>query len=473
MTKIEDKNRYLLKNTLLFAIGNLGTKLINFLMVPLYSYVLTTEEYGIIDFVFTFITVLIPIISLNICEAIQRFSLDSQADHGKIYTNSIMINLIGFVVVVLSYPLIVKIFNNLNTAFIITSYICFYALYMSTTCMLRGKEELFEYTICNIMLTLLICILNCIFLVCMRMGLDGYFLAYTLSYALVAGMAFVLGKQWKYLSLSYIDIFFAKKLATFSIALVPNAFLWWIVNSSDRIMVSSMCGYAENGLYAMAYKIPSLLSVFSTIFMQAWGFSAIREKECGDNEDYQNVVFQNLATFMGIVAIGMMVILKPIVTILLSDNYKESWRYSPFLLVGFFMVSLASFAGTTYYVNKDSVRQMYSAIGGALINVILNLLLIPRIGANGASVATCIAYVFIFLYRVYDTRKEVKLIVWSPRIMSIVILLLLAVRATYIERMLFSEVLLIGVFVITLILGREPINNIVSLMLARVKGNKR
>ena len=91
----KEKSKYLMKNTFLFAIGNIGTKLINFLMIPLYSYCLTISEYGIIDLVFAILSIVIPIITLNIFESVQRFTMDKDADYEKIFTSSMLVTITG------------------------------------------------------------------------------------------------------------------------------------------------------------------------------------------------------------------------------------------------------------------------------------------------------------------------------------------------------------------------------------------
>ena len=132
----------------------------------------------------------------------------------------------------------------------------------------------------------------------MKKGKVGYFEAYALSYFLAAIIAFCAGKQWRYFNINSFDKSMLKKMSKFSIALVPNALLWWVINSSDRLMVSGMRGISENGLYAMGYKLPSLLNTFSAVFMQAWGFSAVKEfdgKSKNDFSEFSTIVITRTA----------------------------------------------------------------------------------------------------------------------------------------------------------------------------------
>ena len=92
------KNKYLLKNTVIFAIGNIATRLLSFLLVPLYTNVLTTEEFGIIDLLCTICSFIIPIFSFNIIEAVLRFSLDKNSKNNKIMS----IGLISIIFMIIS-----------------------------------------------------------------------------------------------------------------------------------------------------------------------------------------------------------------------------------------------------------------------------------------------------------------------------------------------------------------------------------
>ena len=79
-----ERGKYLAKNTIIFTLGNLGTKLIQFFLVPLYTNVLSTADYGVVDLVTTIGMVLAPILLLNINDGVMRFALDKGADFNKI-----------------------------------------------------------------------------------------------------------------------------------------------------------------------------------------------------------------------------------------------------------------------------------------------------------------------------------------------------------------------------------------------------
>ena len=409
------KNQYLLKNSTYLAIGSLGTKLINFFLVPYYTYVLSSEEYGTIDLLFTLCTLIIPVVICNINEAVMRFLMDKDTNDNEVGSVAFVFLLIGSI----STLFLVLIFKKINVtnayAWHLYFFIIISGIHNVVFYYLRGREQLLKYSICNILNTLLIAILNIYFLTILHAGVNGYFKAYSISFAISSLIAFFWGKEYEVLGNFYFKPDLGRKMFTFSIALVPNSLLWWLINSSDRVMVSSISGLSANGLYGVAYKIPSLLTTLSQIFMQAWTYSSIREKQNNSDEQYTNYIYDNLFSVMSLVSCTLLVFNKFIFKILFARNYFEANQYAVPLIMGFFFLTMATFIGTTYYVEKNTVGTMFSALVGASLNIVLNILLIPHWGPYGAAIATALSYVVIYIYRAIDTHKYINLHVFKPQ----------------------------------------------------------
>lgn len=446
-----NKNKYLIKNSALFALGNIGTKLINFFLVPLYTYVLREEEYGSVDLMFTICSLIIPLVMCNINEAVMRFMIDKDQTDDEVASVGLVFMVMGILSGVFFIPLFLLFDVTKEYAIHMYCYIIFNAAHSVTFYYLRGKEKLLLYAIGSILTTFIVAILNIVFLVVLKWGINGYFLAYNLSYLLTTVFAIIAGKSYKVIFCFSLNYRLLRQMLTFSIALVPNSLLWWMMNSSDRIMVSAMVGLGANGLYSVSYKIPSLLNTFSHIFMQAWTYSAIREKNDGGSGDYNNYIFDKMFGLMILVSGGLILALKLLFRVLFSRSYFEAWKFSPFLIVGFFFLTMGTFIGTTYYVEKNTVGTMLSALFGAIINIILNFILIVRIGANGAALATCLSYISVFIYRMIDTRKYLKLNIINAKNISSVLCLLLMSVTVYVDTSILSIWLLFEFIALCLI----------------------
>lgn len=400
---------YLAKNTFIFALGNFGTKMIAFFLVPIYTHVLNTSQYGIVDLITTITMVLAPVVVLNINESLMRFALDKNPDMSGISSVGIVCMgggvLVGTVIIPIAhlFPKIAP-YSGFIYLYTIAYAACLVFLYG-----LRGKEKLLLYSIGNIILSLSTAVLNILFLVVLKRGVEGYLTSYIIANFITAIYAFLVGGVIKDLRHFHFDHHLAKEMIKYAIVLVPNTFMWWIMNSSDRVMVTAMIGSAANGVYAISYKIPTLLSTISGIFTQAWGYSAIKEDESKDREEFNNKVFEGMAAAVFASAVGMMLVIKPFLKVYVEKSYFSAWKYTPYLTIGYAFLSLATFLATQYTVNKDSKGYLFSASVGALLNIVLNYLMIPRLGVAGAALATCVSYIVVFLYRCIDTRKYLRL----------------------------------------------------------------
>lgn len=431
MTK--NRNDYLIKNTIIFTIGNFGSKIISFFLVPLYTFALTATEYGVVDLVVTVGTVAVPVLTLNISESVMRFALDKDAEKQKITQIGTEILLIGMIVGLLILP-VCRSFDKISQySIFVYLYVIASAASQIYLCDLRGKELLVYYSIGNVLNTLFIAGFNILFLLIFKEGVEGYLKAYIIANALTAIYALIIGKGYKSFRFSNIDRGLLIRMAKYSIVLIPNSFMWWIMNSSDRIMVSSMISVAANGIYAVSYKLPTLVSTLTTIFNQAWSYSAIREEGTADESEYNNKIFKALIGIVMLTGIGILTFAKLFLSIYVSKEYYVAWKYIPFLTIGCVYLTLASFMATSYTVHKDSFGYLFSGMFGAIFNIVMNLALIPLIGVYGAALATCISYILVFIFRLFHTRKYIKYNIKNKEFLTGSIILFLTAALMYVD----------------------------------------
>lgn len=434
MTEIyKSRGRYLAKNTMIFSIGNFGQKIISFLLIPLYTNVLQTDEYGTIDLITTICTVLAPILILNISEAVMRFEQDRGADKAEIFK-------IGFRIFEISILLGFFLIPLYRSFPFIKEYCIYIYLYnisigasMLFLCDLRGKELLLHYSIGGILATLSSAILNILFLCVLKLGLRGYLVAYIISNTITAVYAACMGKSFYKYKETFINRTKIIEMVKFSAVLIPNSFMWWIMNSSDRLMVTVMVGSSQNGIYAISYKLPTLVSTITGIFNQAWTYSAIREQGTEDEEEYNNSIFESLISFSIFIGIVILTFIKPFLRVYVEKSYYEAWKYTPFLVIGCVYLTMGTFISTTYNVHKDSKAFLVSASIGAVTNIVLNFLLIPFLQVYGAAIATCISYIAVFVFRLFDTKRYIIFKVKNKEFIFGTFCLLLASIAVYIE----------------------------------------
>ena len=459
-----NRSKYLFKNIVSFAFGKLGTKLITFLLVPVYTHMLSTDQYGTVDLIATLGTVLTPLLILNVSEAIMRFCLDQGADHNKIMSTALSVLTAGTLIGALLIPIcrFVPVFAEYGVY--VYGYTISAAYAQVFMAYLRGQEKLTAYSVGNIFHAAVMAGLNILFLVVFHWGVKGYLLANILSNIATALFAAVVGRADKAVRHFGFDRRLSGAMLRFSAVLIPISFMWWIINSSDRIMVTAMIGSVANGIYAIAYKVPSLLGTLSGVFNQAWSYSAIREQNSSDETEYHNQMYNKMVQMLTVVTAGAFVIIKPFLYFFVAPAYYSAWVYTPWLLIGFLFLSLGTFLSASYTVHKDSVAFLLSSMLGAGVNVLLNFLLIPHLGVSGAAIATCMSYFTVYFFRVFNTRRYVKIRVFQLKHL-LGFGLLAAMGGTLFWEGALGQIVLLLLFTAILVLSRE-------VFLAFFKGRK-
>lgn len=420
-------NQYksLIKNSFLFAIGSIGSKAISFFMLPLYTRMLTTSDYGQLDILQTTISLLIPLVTFQVVEAVFRFSVDMRDEDSasKVLTNGIFLCLIGMLITVLLFP----IFNNFEP---FATYTTMFYLIMFLTIFhgiikqfVRGLEKIKTFVAADLIYTGSFVTFNIVFLVNLRMGLRGYFLSMVLAHLVAIIVLIIFGNVFKYLNLKSFNRKLLKTMLIYSIPLIPNGLMWWVMNVSDRYMLTYFLGFDATGIYSVSYKFPSLITLMNSIFFMAWQLSAMQEygKEGYDNF-YKNI-FGVLSSFLLLITAVVLLILKPLMSVFVADAFYESWKYVPLLLAGTVFQAFSSFFGTNYTASKKTKGAFTTSVYGAIVNIGINLLLIPIWGIQAAAFSTMLAYLTMWLLRLFDTKKFVKIkIDWKSLIFSIVLI---------------------------------------------------
>lgn len=446
-------NRYkkLFSNSVVFAIGNLGSKMITFFMVPLYTHYLTTSEYGQSDLISTLVSLLTPIFTLSVIDAVFRFAMDKESDNNEVLTNGFLISTISFIIFILLTPIIKNVSYGM--------FVCLLTYASALESMLQqfargiGESKLYAFT--GILMTVITVISNLIFLVSMGWRLKGYLLSLLLAQVGGFVFLFIVLKCWQYINFRSVDKVLIKRMLVYSVPMIPNTISWWLSNSANKVFISLILSTAANGIYAVANKIPSLISVFVTIFTQAWQISAIEEFK---SKDSGNFFSQIMNLTVGILFIGVALLTlfaKPIVAILATPAYFSAWKIVPWLGLAVLYSSLSSFLGTIYTSSMQTKYLFVTTVCGALANIISNLILIPVLGLIGAGVSAALAFVMVSIMRFRDSKKFIKLIVDKKRWIISQILVFVEIFVLYFLPVNFGYVVSTVVMLLILYVNRN------------------
>ena len=390
----------LLKDTLWFAVGNFGSKIITLLLVPLYTNVLTTGEYGTADIINTTVSLAVPIFTLSINDAVFRFAMEKSKKPREVLNSSLLVVALAPIALCLFYPLISAVLPSIVEfwMFFVLTFVC-YALADLFGNYLKAVGQTKIFACKGIVQTLIYAMSNVFFLLVLKMGLKGYLISSLLGSA--SAIAFMVVKSKLYCIFSPADIKkpLLSEMLQYCIPLIPASIAWWIMASIDKYMLLYMCGSEANGLYSVAHKIPTIVSTFMTFFVNSWQIAAVKGVEETDNAEYTSSLYNKVLAF-GVIGTGILVAFsRPIGSILFKKDFFMAWTMSPSLCVSTLFSSLSMILGAQFTAYKRSDLHLISNLVAVVSNTLFNLICISLIGANGAAVGTMLSFFVLLIYR--------------------------------------------------------------------------
>ncbi|MDE5899327.1 MAG: lipopolysaccharide biosynthesis protein [Treponemataceae bacterium] len=404
--------RYLAKNILRLTAGQFGTKILGFFLVPLYTRVLTSAEYGTYDLYSVTVSLFVPVLTLNIADSATIFLLDRKNPREcvvsvglKCYLCSLAVfaaavcanHAFSFLPLFNEYPLFLFLMFALS------------GLSQLLLSCARGLDRIRDVSVSGVLCSAVVIALNLVLLLPLRMGLAGYYLAF-IGGALVQSV--YLCVSLRILSLVRTgrrEQNLGREMLSYSCPMMLNSVSWWVNSVSDRYIVAWLCGVVQNGIYSVAYKIPSVLNMLHGIFSQAWTLSAVQDFDGNDRSGFFSRMYGLYNACMVCLCSLLIVCARPMARILYANDFYGAWRFVPFLLVASVFGAMSGYLGGIFAAVRDSKSFAVSSAAGALLNIVLNVVLIRLVGAMGAAAATLASYTLVWVMRMRRAKKIMRL----------------------------------------------------------------
>lgn len=470
------RTKKLVKETAWFAIGNFGSKILSLLLVPLYTNILTKGEYGSVDILNTTISLAIPLLTLSLQDAAFRYALDKDAKNESVISDCLLVTLLSPLVLLALYPVLNMVLP------VVTQYwwyfFCIYAFNSVSSvlaCYLKGINKSNIFAIQGIIHTFVFAISNIILLLVVKMGVEGYLLSLLLSHVASCAFMIIAGGVNRHISLRNTDFRLLKEMLIYSLPLIPASVAWWIMTSIDKYMLLYMCGADANGLYGVAYKLPTIISVITTFFINAWQITAVRSKDDSDISEYTSKIFDALFVIGVVLAFGMIITSKILGRLFFAKDFFEAWTMTPLLTVSTIFSTFSLFLGAQFTASKRSDLHLKSNLLAMSTNVVLNYVLIKWLGINGAAYGTMISYFIVLIYRHIKIRELIRFEVNVKKMYGACAFVMLAAVLTALKVPGFSYYSL-AVFAVTVFMYRREILSIANDLLKTLKsklGKKR
>ena len=411
-----NKYKKLAANTLIFAIGSFGSKILLLLLTRLYTHNISSGDNSTKSLLEQTANFIIPIATFSIAEAVIRYGLDREYDNKEVYTSACIVEGAGMLIMLLFSPLLhflpyAKGYVPLILLFILAS-----AFRQLNSQFVRARGMVKLFAIDGILATLTLFIFNVVLISVLHMGVRGFMLSSILTDFCSGVFLLIVAKLWQFFDLKKYNHEMTKMMLRFSFPMIPTAVLWIITGFSDRLFVRYMAGFAISpdvgesaaGVYDAASKVPNLISMVSTIFFQAWNMSAITENGSKDRSQFYERIFSAYQSIMFLGAAFMIALVRPLSAILIDSStdpaYQRAFEFTPILIIGVLMMSLNQFLSSIYTATKKTTHSFWTSLFAAVTNLILNTILIYLWGVQGAVIATFMSYFVCYIARIIDTR---------------------------------------------------------------------
>ena len=401
------REKELVKNTIVLGVGNFLPKIVSIVTLPILTAGLTKAEYGLYDLIATLIMLLMPIATLQIQSAAFRFLIDCRNNHEK--SSEIISNI--FVVTIpiaLVTSVIIQGFFGDETLIVrcaISLYFIADSLYLTSGQIARGLGGNKVYSVASILVSSTNMIGIVLGISILKAGMPAVLLSLTVANSI--GTIIIVYKMQiiSYLSYKICSVKKIKELLSYSWPMVPNNLSNWVLKLSDRLVITAVLGVEANAIYAVANKIPNLLSLAQLVMVMAWQENASIAVKDKDADKYFSKLFDIILSLMvGVTAV--LIAFTPVMfRILIRGDYDQAYTQMPILILGMFFYCMSAFQGGIYVAHKKTKSVGITTMTAAGINLIIDLLFVKSWGITAGSISTLAAYFALYIFRMHDSLK--------------------------------------------------------------------
>lgn len=429
----------LLKNTLIYTAGNLGAKLLSFLMVPLYTFYLTKADLGTYDLLLTSASLLVPFISIQMSEAAYRWLLDIKADNGTqkqaAVTNSLAVFLVNNLVFIALFA-VAQLYIKIPSAIPFVIILFTNGLMGFLQMVARGLGLNKVYSFVGFSYTFFLLLANGLFVMLLHWQLPGILYSIIVSGVIAIAILAYRCRLHKLLSFSLIDKKAIKAMMAYAWPLMPNAISWWLINEVNRFIILFYLGIDANGIFAISNRFPSIILIVNSIFMLAWQDHAIQLNDSEEKDAFYSKIFNVFVSLELSLVICLTAVSRYVVKLVVSPLFFHSWVYMPILYLGVAFASFAAFLGVGYLSSKQTRGLFTTTIFGSVVNVLISVLTIRSIGLYAPAAGTCVGFLVIWLLRLRQTRGFIKLAInytqlFTLLLTAVIVMVLVALDNPY------------------------------------------
>lgn len=464
------RGKELVKNTAIVAVGRVCTKFLSFFLLPFYTAVLSTEDYGIVDLFNTYISLLLPLIVFQIEDALFRFTIDVREDEEKVkkvVSTSMyfcIFQSLIFAVIFIVVQMIVRIQYGWYLLFNVIISIFSGAMLQLT----RGMGDNMTYAVSSFINAASAIILNIILVLFCGMGADGLFITAFISNLISILYAVIRKSVYKMVEIRSFDKMLLKSMLGYSLPLVPNYLSWWVVGASDKSVVSWFLGVSQNGILSVSQKFSTAYTTFYSIFNLTWTENAAVHCEDKDHEEYFSQIIDTSFRVLSSACLGIIAGVALIFPLLVNEKFGDAYYQVPIYMLSSLLYSIIGIYSVVYIAFKKTSVIAKTSITAAIINLAVNIGLIQYIGLYAAPISSAVAYGAMLLLRYFDTKKFTKIKMQSSVVLSCIGFMIFDFVTYYIRNIWLSCLNFLLIAIYAAVLNRHLLKEILSMVKERI-----
>ncbi|RKX55564.1 MAG: hypothetical protein DRP24_04730, partial [Thermotoga sp.] len=397
------------KRILGFSLGPILSSLLSFITVPVTTWLVDPENMGKASMYFLSQGIFFGVASLAMGSYLSReFPVTDRKR--EVLFNVFVISLLSL----LFFSLILWLLRRTASLIIFREYKPYLILLLILQSLLTNVENLNNIMLIaehrSLSYSLLVFLKNCVYagsviiiLIFFKRNYEGIILSSFLSvvFSSIFG-TFLNRKYWKFDF--KLDERIIKGAFRYSLPLIPNVIFSWIVSSMDRVALRKWADFNEVGIYSAGYKVVSALGILRGAFSNFWWPIAFRWYERGVDREKFVEASKMVVGVMSLAAVSVS-LMRFIIVMILAPSYRESAVVMPFLVLIPVMTTISTVTGIGISLKRRT--EFHTLITGltALLNFTGNVILVPKYGAIGASIATGVSYIFMFVLRTFISHK--------------------------------------------------------------------
>lgn len=473
MAQNQNASARLAKNTVIYMIGNLGSKILQVLILPLLTAVLLTEEYGYYDLIVTTINLITPIATLQLVEAMFRYLFGGSEEEKRVTISSVTAALVVGMTILAAVIALIQMFGiDLKYPFLIYLNYITNVLFDYMQKIARCQQRNSLVAVSGVINTSVMLAVEAMALLVFKMRVDGMLLANCVSYFVA-----VLYLEYKlrieeYLSIAAVNVKRVKELLKYSLPLVPNSVCWWVVSACDRYVISFFLSISANGIYSIAGKFSQMLSMITSVFQMAWQESSIIESDKATRDEFYTKTFDSYMRFLLSGYVVLLPIIRLAMPFLVAEEYRIGYLYNPLLLLGAVFSAFSQFYGSAYLAFKKTGGALSTTIIAAIINVTVGACLISKIGLYAPALGTTCAFLAQWLLRANQMKDYFRVKI-NTKVLSFMAPTMIVYYALYYkDSVVLHLTMLLVASIVFCTVNREMIRKILATVKKKVKSQQ-